>query len=171
MLLKQAEQGVAGLFPLLLLCQELQATKDTIPSPWQMGPSTVTTPFRPPFLLCLVIGVLVQFVALFHLASCLFSSKEAHSRDGMQEDEQAKAEEELDAAVQERRRLEQAEKWRLQQLKAGASSEENANFQVYIMLLTSLITPLWACVKLHYKSAHMHAGMSCSVTGEPCKAF
>lgn len=49
----------------------------------------------------------------------------------MQEDEQAKAEEELDPAIQERRRLEQAEQWRLQQLKAGASSEENANFQVH----------------------------------------
>lgn len=49
----------------------------------------------------------------------------------MQEDKQAKAEEELDPAVQERRRLEQAEQWRLQQLKAGASSEENANFQVH----------------------------------------
>ena len=49
---------------------------------------------------------------------------------GVQEDEQAKAEEELDPAVQERRRLQQAEQWRLQQLKAGASAEDNANFQV-----------------------------------------
>lgn len=127
----------------------LQATFSSMLSDWCTCPICCTFPF----------GILS------------LSSKEAHSRDGMQEDEQAKAEEELDPAVQERRRLEQAEKWRLQQLKAGASSEENANFQVYIMLLTSLITPLWACVKLHYKSAHMHAGMSCSVTGEPCKAF
>lgn len=48
----------------------------------------------------------------------------------VQEDEQAKAQEELDPAVQERRRLHQAEQWRLQQLKTGAASEENANFQV-----------------------------------------
>ena len=48
----------------------------------------------------------------------------------LQEDEQAKAEEELDPAVQERRRLHQAEQWRLQQLQTGAASEDNANFQV-----------------------------------------
>lgn len=47
------------------------------------------------------------------------------------EEQEAKAEEEQfpDAAAQERKRTEEAEKWRLQQLKAGAASEENANFQ------------------------------------------
>lgn len=83
--------------------------------------------------------------------------------DGVQEDEQAKAEEELDPVVQERRRLEQAEKWRLQQLKAGASSEENANFQVYNMLLM-LSSPLSCkCVDLQSYSAHTRPGMSCRV--------
>ena len=71
----------------------------------------------------------------------------------MQEDEQAKAEEELDPAVQERKRLEQAEKWRLQQLKAGASSEENANFQVHqapqpafasVLCASSLVAEEWS---------------------------
>lgn len=49
-----------------------------------------------------------------------------------QEEQEAKAEEEQfpDAAAQERKRTEEAEKWRLQQLKAGAAAEENANFQV-----------------------------------------
>ena len=49
-----------------------------------------------------------------------------------QEEEAAKAEEEQfpDPAAVERKRAEEAEKWRLQQLKAGASSEDNANFQV-----------------------------------------
>lgn len=60
----------------------------------------------------------------------------------MQEDEQAKAEEELDPAVQERRRLHQAEQWRLQQLKTGAASEENANFQVHHALISSSLSIL-----------------------------
>ncbi len=50
----------------------------------------------------------------------------------MQEEQEAKAEEEQfpDPAAQERKRSEEAEKWRLHQLQAGASSEDNANFQV-----------------------------------------
>ncbi len=49
-----------------------------------------------------------------------------------QEEQEAKAEEEQfpDPAAQERKRSEEAEKWRLHQLQAGASSEDNANFQV-----------------------------------------
>ncbi|KAL0033200.1 hypothetical protein WJX79_009065 [Trebouxia sp. C0005] len=47
------------------------------------------------------------------------------------EEQEAKAEEEQfpDPAAQERKRSEEAEKWRLHQLQAGASSEDNANFQ------------------------------------------
>lgn len=49
-----------------------------------------------------------------------------------QEEQEAKAEEEQfpDPATQERKRSEEAEKWRLHQLQAGASCEDNANFQV-----------------------------------------
>lgn len=59
-----------------------------------------------------------------------------HSQDRnvitLQEEEEAKAEEEQfpDAAALERRRAQEAEKWRLQQLTAGTAAEENANFQV-----------------------------------------
>ncbi|DBB04500.1 TPA: hypothetical protein ACH3X1_012595 [Trebouxia sp. C0004] len=47
------------------------------------------------------------------------------------EEQEAKAEEEQfpDPTAQERKRSEEAEKWRLHQLQAGASSEDNANFQ------------------------------------------
>ncbi len=60
----------------------------------------------------------------------------------MQEEQEAKAEEEQfpDPAAQERKRSEEAEKWRLHQLQAGASSEDNANFQVGFRLCV-LIRP------------------------------
>ncbi len=46
---------------------------------------------------------------------------------------QVEAEEEdevLDADTLERKRLREAEEWRLKQLRAGVSSEDNSNFQV-----------------------------------------
>ena len=57
----------------------------------------------------------------------------------VQEEQEAKAEEELfpDAAVQERKRAQEAERWRLQQLKAGTAPEDNANFQVSLYALHS----------------------------------
>ena len=36
----------------------------------------------------------------------------------------------MDAEALERKRLQDAEAWRLEQLRAGTTSEENANFQV-----------------------------------------
>ena len=84
--------------------------------------------------------------------------------NAMQEDEQAKAEEELDPAVQERRRLKQAEEWRLQQLKSGASSEENANFQVYDAHPSPLPPPPWPLLcgyslvaRVCISARHLHA--------------
>lgn len=52
----------------------------------------------------------------------------------LQEDQEAKAEEEMfpDAAAVERKRAQEAEKWRLQQLKEGTAAEDNANFQVSV---------------------------------------
>lgn len=48
----------------------------------------------------------------------------------MQEQEEQKEEEVLDAEALERKRLREVEEWRLNQLRAGTTPEENANFQV-----------------------------------------
>lgn len=47
----------------------------------------------------------------------------------MQEEEE-KEEDALDADALERKRIREAEEWRLKQLRAGVSSEDNSNFQV-----------------------------------------
>ena len=44
--------------------------------------------------------------------------------------EEGKEEGVLDADALERKRLREAEEWRLKQLRAGVSSEDNSNFQV-----------------------------------------
>lgn len=87
-------------------------------------------------------GIQNQLSQLAQVVLCLLSPNGRHARKATtakylldaQEEQEAKAEEEQfpDAAAQERKRTEEAEKWRLQQLKAGAASEENANFQVIL---------------------------------------
>ena len=65
--------------------------------------------------------------------SSVMQSKELNLHlHGLQEEQESKAEEEQfpDAAAVERKRAQEAEKWRLQQLTAGSASEDNANFQV-----------------------------------------
>ena len=58
----------------------------------------------------------------------------------MQEsDEEEEGEEELSAEALERKRLKQAEEWRIKQLHAGMTPEENANFQVSHWSQASLI--------------------------------
>ena len=56
----------------------------------------------------------------------------------MQEDKE-EGEEEMDAEAVERRRMREAEEWRLKQLRSGVSSQANSNFQVHppASLLTS----------------------------------
>lgn len=57
----------------------------------------------------------------------------------LQEEQEARAEEEQfpDPEAVERKRADQAEKWRLQQLKAGTAPEDNANFQVGCCCISS----------------------------------
>ncbi len=41
----------------------------------------------------------------------------------------------MDPEALERKRLQEAEAWRVEQLRAGTSSEDNANFQVHLLCL------------------------------------
>ncbi len=79
------------------------------------------------FVLLLTVALSQQH-RRYSLCGCCF--KKTHLLS--QEEQEAKTEEEQfpDPAAQERKRSEEAEKWRLHQLQAGASSEDNANFQV-----------------------------------------
>ncbi len=53
----------------------------------------------------------------------------------MQEDKE-EGDEEMDTEAVERRRMREAEEWRLKQLRSGVSSQANSNFQVCARLLS-----------------------------------
>ena len=69
----------------------------------------------------------------------------------VQEDKEA-ADEGTDADAVERRRVREAEEWRLKQLRSGVSSQANSNFQVrHLAAQGACLVPLVlvACLSLH----------------------
>lgn len=56
--------------------------------------------------------------------------------------DEEKDEEVPDGDALERKRLREAEEWRLKQLRAGVSSEDNSNFQVCMMMFMLFVTDI-----------------------------
>ena len=52
------------------------------------------------------------------------------------QEDKDEGEEAMDAEAVERRRMREAEEWRLKQLRSGVSSQDNSNFQVSARLLS-----------------------------------
>lgn len=57
------------------------------------------------------------------------------SEHSIAQEEKEEGEEGMDAEAAERRRMREAEEWRLKQLRSGISSQANSNFQVSALLL------------------------------------
>lgn len=62
----------------------------------------------------------------------------------------------MDAEAVERRRMREAEEWRLKQLRSGVSSQDNSNFQVSAQLLPRQ-QPLFLLPCGHAGSSQLHS--------------